>query len=106
MQGSKLPGKPSGARLWIAGVSTALILAGCEGQPANQQIANSNQPSAHEEKAKTEDEKKVVAQGAATPQATVAPAEVDQYSQSAPAAAPAPGAELGAGAFRQRGDTL
>jgi len=39
MQGSKLPG----ARLWIAGVSTALILIGCEAQPVKEQAANTNQ---------------------------------------------------------------
>ncbi len=46
MQGTKLPGKPARARLWIAGVSTAAILLGCEAQPVNEQSANGNQLSA------------------------------------------------------------
>lgn len=43
MQGSKLPGKTP--RFWIAGVSTALILVGCEAEPLKEQAANTNQPA-------------------------------------------------------------
>jgi Ca-activated chloride channel family protein len=43
MQGTKLPGKP-GVRLWLAGISTAAILLGCEAQPAKDNVANNNQP--------------------------------------------------------------
>jgi Ca-activated chloride channel family protein len=45
MQGTKLPG----SRLWIAGISTAAILLGCEGQPLREEAANANQPTAQEE---------------------------------------------------------
>jgi Ca-activated chloride channel family protein len=41
MQGTKLPGKP-GVRLWIAGISTAAILLGCEAQPTKDEVANNN----------------------------------------------------------------
>jgi Ca-activated chloride channel family protein len=73
MQRSKLPA----AKLWIAGVSTALVLFGCEAQQVGQQAANGNQPSGST-KAKTE-----VAQGA------IAPAQPQALVQEADALAPA-----------------
>ncbi len=42
MQGTKLPRKSPGAKLWIAGVSTIAILLGCETEPVKEQAANSN----------------------------------------------------------------
>ncbi|MEZ5830106.1 MAG: VWA domain-containing protein [Dongiaceae bacterium] len=80
MQRTGLPGKPKGPRLWIAGVSTALVLAGCEAQPVDEQAANGNQPAPQAEakisalEAKKND---ATAQGATAPQAT----NVPPYSQ-------------------------
>ncbi len=94
MQRSKQPGsRQAGTRLWIAGVSTALVLFGCNSEQIAQQTANSNQPR-NETKAKTE-ELGAAAQGAsvatpvaqadmlqggayATPAASVPPAEFDR----------------------------
>src|SRR5215467_5592810 len=101
MQGSKLHGTRLRARLWIAGVSTAAILLGCEAEPAKDQAANSNQLSTQEAKVKSSDKKEAVAQGAATPAA-----EIDQYSQGTSAAAPAPGPVIGindGALYRQQG---
>jgi len=96
MQGSKLPGKPLGSRFWIAGVSAAAILIGCEAQPVDQQAANSNQPTALEEgKVKSADKKENnLAQGAIAPQAAPG-AEIDNRSQPQAAAAPAPSSNSG-----------
>src|SRR5262245_26702647 len=86
MQSSKLPA----SRLWIAGVSTALILVSCEGEPMKDQAANSNQAMVQEEaKTKAEADKKV--QGQAAPQA---------YRQSGPVIDIAPPASPIAGAFQ------
>jgi len=82
MQGSKHSGK----RLWLTGVSTALVLFGCEAQQLGKESANSNQ-NAYPTKPKSEDEAKVVAQGQAMPQGAVAPQT---------AGAPAPMAEVDA----------
>jgi len=115
MQGSKLPG----SRLWIAGVSTALILVGCEAQPVNEQAANNNQ-SNYPAKSKAESaaelgagvapsaEAKVATDqsqlaGAAVGQPQAAPAapgaEIDQYAQSGALVSASP-----ATAFQQRAD--
>jgi Ca-activated chloride channel family protein len=94
MQGTKLPG----ARLWIAGVSAAAILLGCEAQPVDQQAANSNQ-TAYPEKSMTETTELEAA--APAPMASgEARAVTDEtlYGASVgqPQAAPAPGAEIDA----------
>src|SRR6185369_13082902 len=81
MQGSKLPG----SRLWIAGVSTALILIGCEAQPIKEQAANSNQ-SNYPAKAKTDSTAELSAGVAPAPQATVAPPQAQEFDQLAGAA--------------------
>ena len=47
MQGTKL----TRAKLWIAGVSTLAILAGCEAQPIKEQAANGNRPAGEESSA-------------------------------------------------------
>src|SRR5262249_60337262 len=101
MQGSKLHGTRLRARLWIAGVSTAAILLGCEAEPAKDQAANNNQLSTQEAKVKSGDKKEAgVTQGAAIAPAAVVDAEItvrqeiDKYSQGAPAAAPAPAQAL------------
>ncbi|HEY1385154.1 MAG TPA: VWA domain-containing protein [Dongiaceae bacterium] len=87
MQGSKLHGPRLRARLWIAGVSTAAILLGCEAEPAKDQAANSNQLSTQQEaKVKSSDKKEAERAAAAAPPA----AEIDQYSQGTPAAASSP----------------
>src|SRR6185295_16906622 len=94
MQGSKLPG----ARLWIAGVSTALILIGCEAQPVKEQAANTNQ-STYPAKSKAESTAELSAGVAPSPareakvvtdQSQLAGAAVAQ-PQTAPAA---PAAEI------------
>ncbi|HET6161790.1 MAG TPA: von Willebrand factor type A domain-containing protein [Dongiaceae bacterium] len=72
MQGSKLPK----SRLWIAGVSTALILVGCEAQPVKEDAANANQPS------KTEEAKPAGAQGAVDIEA-VAPVDINLAPKTA-----------------------
>jgi Ca-activated chloride channel family protein len=89
MQRSKLPG----SRLWIAGVSTAAILLGCEAQPVKENAANSNQPSTQEE-AKAAGGR--VDQGAIAVEAVpIAPqaAPVPQYDQMAGAPLGKPKAE-------------
>ena len=92
MQRSKQPGsRQAGARLWIAGVSTALVLFGCNSEQIAQPTANSNQPR-NETKAKTE-ELDAAAQGAtvATP---LAQADTLQGGAYAPPAASAPQIEI------------
>lgn len=93
MQRSKQPG----ARLWIAGVSTALVLFGCNSEQIAQQTANSNQPR-NETKAKTEE---LQAVAAPAPQAStgtpVAQADLLQGGAYAPPAASVPPAEIAQG---------
>jgi Ca-activated chloride channel family protein len=82
MQGTKLPGKP-GVRLWIAGVSTAAILLGCEAQPVKEEAANANQPTTLEES-----KREPIAAGGLAPQTTPAPyGAVQQGVAGAPATA-------------------
>ena len=131
MQGTKV----SGTKLWIAGVSTLAILAGCEAQPIKEQAANGNRPSIREEsstadmsvahkdaKAKADASQGAVVLAAppygqlAEPQAVAAPAapaaEYDQLAgaaagQAAPSGSPILGIDSSAGeAFRQRGGYL
>jgi Ca-activated chloride channel family protein len=96
MQGTKLPGRP-GVRLWIAGISTAAILLGCEAQPTKEEVANSNQPGnqqaetrsdlAKVDAAEKKQKEEEIARGVImAPQA----ASVPQYDQmaGAPMAAP------------------
>ena len=115
MQGSKLPR----AKLWIAGVSAAAILVGCEAQPVDNQAANSNQSKSEAERAVDVEVAPALQDGSATAKVkspadekneattqgmALSPppaeaqagqlAEVDQYSQAAPAAAQAPAAEM------------
>src|SRR5262245_53036930 len=82
MQGSKLPGKTP--RFWIAGVSTALILVGCEAEPLNEQAANTNQPAKTAELKKKEVDARasgdLYQNGAST---------IEFEAQGAPAASPA-----------------
>lgn len=95
MQRSKQPA----TKLWIAGISTALVLFGCEAQQAGQQTANSNQPGG-EVKAKAEAARDSAATGArpATPEmdllAGVAPAPAQSmgYAPQATYVPPIPGA--------------
>ncbi|HJT14935.1 MAG TPA: VWA domain-containing protein [Dongiaceae bacterium] len=123
MQGTKL----TRAKLWIAGVSTIAILAGCETEPVKQQAANGNRPKAEEERSaaaqgqqgaivvdavpmadmsvapKTAKTKADAVQGGLAVPAAPA-AEIDQLAGAAQGApvigiAPSPGE-----AFRQRGD--
>jgi len=93
-----------GAKLWIAGVSTALVLFGCEAQQADLQSANSNRPAA-ETKTKAEGAQDTAAasgqtttlgQAAPAPQlqggiapASSVPQEVDFFQQAN--AVPIPG---------------
>src|SRR5690348_16482144 len=87
MQGTKQPGKPTTTRLWIAGISTAAMLLGCEAQPPlKDEAANSNQPSTLQE---AKQKKEAVAAGAIAPQA----APVLDINQ--PAGSPAPQATDG-----------
>lgn len=73
MQRSKQPG----SRLWIAGVSTALVLFGCEAQQLSQQSANSNQAYPAETKSKGVPADTLGA--LADPQAAAAPAPATSY---------------------------
>jgi Ca-activated chloride channel homolog len=130
MQGTKV----SRTKLWIAGVSTLAILAGCEAQPIKEQAANSNAtPYPAEANAKGDQTKLVTQDQGARQEATVAHAtppaaepqpygaggiaapaapapEVDQLagnsvSQAAPRGVPILGIDApGSGAYRQRGD--
>ncbi len=99
MQGSKLSGHAP--RLWIAGVSTALILIGCEAQTLNDGAANTNQPAATEEAKKRQAE----LQGAgALGQPARSKAEYDELAQGAPAPQAAPAlsmAPTAEGLYRQ-----
>ena len=84
MQRSKLPS----SRLWIAGVSTALVLLGCEAQQLDQSAANGNQGT-YPTKSKAEDEGKEVAQRQAAVPTEVAPqAAVPPQSANVPNAQP------------------
>lgn len=115
MQGSKLPR----AKLWIAGVSAAAILVGCEAQPVDNQAANTNQSKSQAERAVDVDVGSALQEGSATakvkspadkkneattegmalsPPAAQAQggqlAEIDQSSQATPAAVLAPAADM------------
>ena len=98
MQGSK----HLRAKLWIAGVSTAAILLGCESEPIKQQAANDQLSTAEEVKAKTGTDKRERQDAA---QATVAPqaapslpyGDVAQGAVMAPAS-PAAEIDMSAGA--------
>jgi Ca-activated chloride channel homolog len=122
MQGTKLPSKTPGARLWIVGVSTALVLIGCEAQPIKEQAANGNEPSTQEETkvdAAGLTKKEPVAQGGIAPQAAPAvpygeveqgaalgdtTAEVGQMTGARSAPAPTLGVAPGTGAYKQKAE--
>jgi Ca-activated chloride channel family protein len=98
MQGSKHPR----AKLWIAGVSTAAILLGCEAEPIKQQAANDQLSTAEEAKVKTDGakrERQDAAQAAVAPQAVPAVpyGNVAQGALMAPAS-PASEIDMSAGA--------
>ena len=93
MQGTKLPSRSPGAKLWIAGVSTIAILLGCETEPVKEQAANSNATTYPAQPKEEGGEFKVVP-SQAEPQAAQAPAEPSLYAEGGLASPAAPAAEV------------
>jgi Ca-activated chloride channel family protein len=93
MQGTKLPSRSPGAKLWIAGVSTIAILLGCETEPVKEQAANSNATTYPAQPKEEGGEFKVVPRQA-EPKAAQAPAEPSLYAEGGLASPAAPAAEI------------
>jgi Ca-activated chloride channel family protein len=85
MQGTKL----TGAKLWIAGVSTLAILMGCEAQPIKEQAANSNATTYPAQPKEEGGEAKAATRDAVAPQASPA-APYGEMAQGAASASPVP----------------